>query len=80
MTSQQPAYPTNNSHAQQSDGQCGLTKLDYFAGQALQSIHLQVPADATDAELEPFHGFIARTALGVAEALCAELDKRKENQ
>ena len=85
-TSQQPAYPTNNSHAQQSDGQTGLTKLELLSGLALAGL-LANPSDEV-LMMSDHVGFnekglpdpMVATAVSKAEALCAELDKRKENQ
>ena len=66
MSNNDPAFPQDLDI--RSYGFMGLSKLDWFAGMALQTLRISYSTHAAEA---------ARLAFDVAEAMLAESEKRK---
>lgn len=67
-----PAFPVQIAGLKQTDHFTGISRLEYFAAAALANLNLQAHVSKPSSET------LAESAFSIAEAMCAEADKRRE--
>lgn len=73
-----PAFYNPNSYSMQGDDGIGLTKREYFAGQALVGLMVQAIPGGHNANTTFNNSVVVKHAIDIADALLAELEKTKE--
>lgn len=72
-----PAFYNPNSYTMQGDDGIGLTKREYFAGQALVGLMVQAIPGGHNTNTTFNNSVVVKHAVDIADALLAELDKPK---
>ena len=75
--SKKPAFYNPNSYSMQGDDGIGLTKREYFAGQALVGLMVQAIPGGHNTNTTFNNSVVVKHAVDIADALLAELDKPK---
>jgi hypothetical protein len=73
-----PAFYNPNSYSMQGDDGIGLTKREYFAGQALVGLMVQAIPGGHNTNTTFNNSVVVKHAVDIADALLAELEKTKE--
>ena len=73
-----PAFYNPNSYFMQGDDGIGLTKREYFAGQALVGLMVQAIPGGHNTNTTFNNSVVVKHAVDIADALLAELEKTKE--
>ena len=76
--SKKPAFYNPNSYSMQGDDGIGLTKREYFAGQALVGLMVQAIPGGHNTNNTFNNSVVVKHAVDIADAILAELDKSKE--
>jgi len=72
-----PAFYNPNSYSMQGDDGIGLTKREYFAGQALVGLMVQAIPGGHNTNTTFNNSVVVKHAVDIADALLAELEKTK---
>jgi hypothetical protein len=72
-----PAFYNPNSYTMQGDDGIGLTKREYFAGQALVGLMVQAIPGGHNTNTTFNNSVVVKHAVDIADALLAELEKTK---
>ncbi len=72
-----PAFYNPNSYFMQGDDGIGLTKREYFAGQALVGLMVQAIPGGHNTNTTFNNSVVVKHAVDIADAILAELEKTK---
>lgn len=72
-----PAFYNPNSYTMQGDDGIGLTKREYFAGQALVGLMVQAIPGGHNTNTTFNNSVVVKHAVDIADAILAELEKTK---